>query len=545
MPLLNSSTGSATAKLVARVLAALAATSLWHAQVLAAALPTPPKTFDTTYSAPSGASISVSAGGDLRAALEKAKPGDTIVLQAGATWTGPFKLPNKTTGSGWIYVVSSQLSSLPAAGTRVSPANAANMPKILAPQGGNALSTVANTHNFRFAGIEFGPVPGAKQIYTVVAIGNGDSSPETLPSHIIFDRCYVHGEPGANNRRGLEIDGAYVAVVDSYISDFQEIGTDAQGVWAYNSTGPLKIVNNYIEAATENLMFGGADSKAATLVPADIEIRGNHFFKPLSLIGTRFPAKNLLEFKAAQRVLATGNTFENSPAGGQNGFAIVITPRNQGGHAPWSVTSDIAITGNTLINVGGGFNILGQDGPAASQPTARILIRDNLVGVTGLAGAAGRAFQVVGTGGSDYTIDHNTIINTALPPTHRTSNVMMADTKGGKVNNFTFTNNLATATSYGIFASGVGEGTAALNANFSNWVFSKNVLVGAHAAAYPPGNYFPSDVAQARFVDFANGKYALGTGSPYKSAGTDARDIGADITLTPATATIVPDAAAR
>ncbi|MBV9725149.1 MAG: hypothetical protein JO299_08230 [Gammaproteobacteria bacterium] len=540
MPLLNWKTGSATAKLVAGVLAALAATPMWQEEALAAALPTPPKTFDTTYSAPSGASISVGAGGDLRAALEKANPGDTIVLQAGATWTGPFKLPNKTTGSGWIYVVSSQLSSLPSAGTRVSPANAANMPKILAPQGLNALSTVANTHHFRFVGIEFAPVAGAKQIYTLVAIGNGDSSPASLPSHIVFDRCYVHGESGANNRRGIEIDGAYVAVVDSYINDFQEIGTDAQGVWAYNSTGPLKIVNNYIEAATENLMFGGADSKAATLVPADIEIRGNHFFKPLSLIGTRFPAKNLLEFKAAQRVLVTGNTFQNSPAGGQNGFAIVITPRNQGGHAPWSVTTDIAITGNTLINVGSGFNILGQDYPAASQPTARILIRDNLMGVTGLAGADGRAFQVVGTGGSDYTIDHNTIINAALPPAHKTSSLMMVETKGGKVNNLTFTNNLATATSYGFFGSGVGEGTAALNANFSNWAFSKNVMVAAHAGAYPTGNYFPGDLTQVRFTDFGNGKYALASSSPYRSAGTDARDIGADTTLTPATVTIVP-----
>ena len=84
---------------------------------------------------------------------------------------------------------------------------------------------------------------------------------------------------------------------------------------------------------------------------------------------------------------------------------------------------------------------------------------------------------MVGAGGSDYTIDHNTVINTALPPTHKTSNVMMLDTRPPKVNNFTFTNNLATPTVYGFFGSGVGEGTAALNANFTNWVFAKNVIV--------------------------------------------------------------------
>ena len=37
----------------------------------------------------------VSAGGDLQAALNEANPGDTIVLGAGATFTGPFVLLDK------------------------------------------------------------------------------------------------------------------------------------------------------------------------------------------------------------------------------------------------------------------------------------------------------------------------------------------------------------------------------------------------------------------------------------------------------------------
>ena len=482
MPLSNPSRVGIAARLIARPLSILTAACLVQGIALAAtALPTAPQTFDTPYAPPKGATLTIAAGGDLQAALGKAQLGDTIVLQAGASWTGPFTLPNKAGGSGWIYVVSSQLAALPAAGTRISPANATSMPKILAPNSQNAIMTVANSHHFRFVGIEFAPVPGSKQIYAVVAIGNADSSPATLPSHIVFDRCYVHGEAGANNRRGIAMDGAYVAVVDSYISDFQELGTDSQGLFAYNTTGPLKIVDNYIQAASENVLFGGADSKAAALVPADIEIRNNYFFKPLSVIGSNFVPKNLLEFKAAQRVLVTGNTFENNPAGGQTGFAILITPRNQNSKAPWSTTTDIALVGNTLINVGSGFNIAGTDNYNPTiPPTARILIRDNVIGVTGLAGADGRAFQIVGAGGSDYTIDHNTVINTALPPGTKNSDVMMLDTRPPKVNNFTFTNNLATRTSYGIFGGGVGEGTAALNASFTNWVFSKNVSGALH-----------------------------------------------------------------
>ena len=509
-----------------RLCAVLAAAAVTPVAALAAALPAPPQTFDSSYVAPRGAILRVAAGQSLQAALNNARLGDTIVLQAGATFTGPFKLPNKP-GTGWIYVVSSRLSYLPPPGTRVSPANAANMPKILAPNGLNALTTVANSHHFRFVGIELAPAPGTTLNYEVVAIGNFDTSPATLAHHIVFDRCYVHGNPNSNDRRGIEMDGAYVAVVDSYINGFQwaDPVVDTQGLWAFNTTGPLQIRNNYIEAATENVMFGGADSRAAALVPTSIEIRNNHFFKPLSLISsTNYAVKNLLEFKAARRVWVAGNIFENNPLKSQTGFALLITPRN-GGRAPWSVTSDIAIVGNTFINVGSGFNVAGFNDPGypSTLMTQRILIRNNVVGVTGLNGADGREFQFI-NGGSDYIIDHNTINNTALS---RISTVAVVESTR-KISNFVFTNNLSTHSAYGFFGSGVGEGTRALNAYFTYWTFSRNVILGRPAASYPGGNFFPANVAAVRFVNYSGGNYALAAGSPYNNAGTDGMDIGAN-----------------
>ncbi|HEY2339991.1 MAG TPA: hypothetical protein VGH75_05660, partial [Steroidobacteraceae bacterium] len=300
---------------------------------------------------------------------------------------------------------------------------------------------------------------------------------------------------------------------------------DTQALFAHNTTGPLQIRNNYIEAAGENALFGGADSRAATLVPTSIEIRDNHFFKPLSLLTTSYTVKNLLEFKAARRVLVTGNTFENNPAKSQNGFALLITPRNQSGTAPWTVTSDIAIVDNRFINVGSGFTVMGRDDLHPSLLTQRILVRDNIVGVTGLNGADGRAFQFIG-GGSDYTITHNTIINTALPPAHRVSDVAMAQS-AAKINYFVFTNNLATLTSYGFFGNVVGEGRPALNTYFSNWTFSRNVLVGRPAGNYPAGNFFPANLAAVDFVNYAGGNYALAANSPYSKAATDGTAVGA------------------
>src|SRR5262245_15886446 len=81
--------------------------------------PEPPRVFlDTTYVAPAGKTINVAAGGDVQAAINQARPGDVIKLQAGATSTVNFRLPNKR-GSEWIVIRSSAADAdLPPPGTR-------------------------------------------------------------------------------------------------------------------------------------------------------------------------------------------------------------------------------------------------------------------------------------------------------------------------------------------------------------------------------------------------------------------------------------------
>jgi len=52
-----------------------------------------------------GTTLFVNAGGDLQAALNSAHCGDTIELQAGATFAGTFKFPAKTCDNNhWIIV---------------------------------------------------------------------------------------------------------------------------------------------------------------------------------------------------------------------------------------------------------------------------------------------------------------------------------------------------------------------------------------------------------------------------------------------------------
>src|SRR5678815_4673477 len=52
-----------------------------------------------------GSTLVVPAGGDLQAAINSAAPGDTIVLEAGATYRGPFTLTPKG-GESYITIQS-------------------------------------------------------------------------------------------------------------------------------------------------------------------------------------------------------------------------------------------------------------------------------------------------------------------------------------------------------------------------------------------------------------------------------------------------------
>src|SRR5688572_7587242 len=66
-------------------------------------------------------------GNQLQTAINNAQLGDTIILQAGQTYVTAeggghdwgFTLRNKTTGTGWITIQSSNLAQLPGPGVRV------------------------------------------------------------------------------------------------------------------------------------------------------------------------------------------------------------------------------------------------------------------------------------------------------------------------------------------------------------------------------------------------------------------------------------------
>lgn len=76
-----------------------------------------------------------------------------------------------------------------------------------------------------------------------------------------------------------------------------------------------------------------------------------------------------------------------------------------------------------------------------------------------------------------------------------------------------------------------GYGTTALNDSAPGWTFTKNAIwnIAGFSGQYPAGNYFPANAGAVGFRDHANDDYHLTAGSAYRNAGTDGKDLGADI----------------
>ena len=496
-------------------------------------LPELPREYvNTGLQRPSGRSIHVPAGGDLQSALNAARLGDTITLQAGATYTGPFVLPRKE-GSDWLVIRTNTPDSKfdRESVQRVGPSQAPLMARLIAPRGA-VLTLAPEAHHYYVVGLELSPAPGTF-LYSLVGPAVEARSDAEQFHHVVLDRCYLHGDPVRGSRRGVVLNGRHVAVIHSYLSDFKEVGADSQALSGWNGSGPFKIVDNYLEGAGENLMFGGADPGIRDLVPSDIEIRGNVFAKhprwnpkAPQYDGSQWTIKALLELKNARRVLIEGNVLEET---WDNAF--LFTPRNQGGTAPWSTVADITVRYNWIRRVYSVLRILGSDNERPSQATGPILLEDNVAESLYDAGPPNPKMIVLLGSPDHVTIRHNTILTT---PGQGSSFLVLAGGRANPGSVFTFRDNIIDVGTYGVLgeAPPLGRtGATFLDGHFQTWTFTGNVLVGSDRVAkntYPSGQAWAPSLDAIGFVGLRDGNLKLGSTSPYLAATSDGKAPGAD-----------------
>lgn len=522
-----------------------------------------------------GKTRTVHAGDNLEQTLNQAACGDTIKLEAGAVFSGRFVLPEKKCDDAhWIVLrTSAPDSALPPEGSRLTPcyagvASLPGRPAYPCPDAKNVLARIEfpgkgsgpivfadGANHYRLMGLEITRSTPDGSLTSLVTI-----DPKSTASYVILDRVWVHGTAQSETTRGLQLGGStYAAVVDSYFSDLHCIAltgacTDAQAIsggLGPNPMGPYKIENNFLEGSGEVVLFGGGFAAGP---PSDIEIRRNHMFRPLTWMkdspefvggadGHPFIVKNIFELKNGQRVLFENNVLENCWGGfSQEGFGILLTPKNQGDHkCPECLVLDVTIRYSKIKNVGAGFQIANVPTTfkAIAKDGGRYSIHDVLV--ENLDGERfhgnGLLFQISAAGVPlhDVTIDHVTGMAS------KTLLMVGAKTDEPKIANLVFTNNLIGGARFEISSTGGGPQNCAYHPEaqrpagifencFSNAKVAGNVIIGG--SKWPPKNSTVKHHSEIGFLAADKDQvhdFRLGSDSRYKKAGTDQKDVGADI----------------
>ena len=562
---------------------------------------------------------------EVQADINEAACGDRVMVAAGAE-IGPISLPAKNCDDKhWITIASTGVSSpnFPAEGTRMTPCSSgvATMPnrpaypcskpeiltfRIVTPNASSGLNSEGGDH-YRIIGAEITRVPtGGAAIYNLVDL----TSHKVQSNHIIFDRAWFHGigqdgnfpirqhSADTSTTRAIWLaQSNHVAVIDSYFSDFYDTSamsangnTDAQclgggvGPTPNSGWGVYKFVNNHCEASGEGILLGGAGGPPLTPadctimvncnqdVPADIEVRQNYFFKPLSwngntaeLGGRGWPVvKNGFEMKIGARALFEGNVIENVWYSAQVGYCWSIAPKNQSsgtaGSAPTALTNDFTYRFNYCYGAAYGIALYqSMDAGCTSceaQGARHISIHDNLVGDNLNLGklrlqSAGDAMQMYAAQDrtarglsqvNDVNISHNTFVRAI-----RALAIFGADAPG-QMHQWTIQDNIWPYGNYGVGPIGNGHGcdtrfgfgsndfTGILSACVSDWKLDHNAVFNWGGGHWPNGNTFFKNAGQVKFADYRDGNsdfnpgnYALTSSSPLHNAGSDGRDVGADI----------------
>jgi hypothetical protein len=234
----------------------------------------------------------------------------------------------------------------------------------------------------------------------------GDNSPATqssaaqVPQRITFTNVVI---PTHRGKRGFEINCAATLVNSKALDIWAPTLQDSQGIAVLNTCGPVTVRGGEYVAASENIMIGGDTLKVQGCIQSDVTVEGVDLHKPDSwrTDGTKRAVKNLFEVKSGRRVKLVDSTLSGSWRASQDGWAIVITPKNG------NYIEDVLIDNVTVTNVGGGIQLLGKDNNSTTpQATSGVVVKNSRFTIS-KADYGGRGVLALLVGGmKDVTWDH-------------------------------------------------------------------------------------------------------------------------------------------
>jgi hypothetical protein len=191
-----------------------------------------------------------------------------------------------------------------------------------------------------------------------------------------LDRLLILGDPEQGQHRGIIAHGQGGVYVNCWIDDCGLPGRDAQAIVGWDGTRDLLVTDCYLGGAAQSVMFGGGDSTSEDRIPTGITFERCYLGKHGSWYG-KWDIKCSLELKCCKQFTMTDCVLQwSGTSGGQSGYLIVLTPRNQDGGAPWSCIDGVTIERCRCITGGAGISMLGTDDDNTSGPLINVVIRD-------------------------------------------------------------------------------------------------------------------------------------------------------------------------
>ena len=114
----------------------------------------------------------------------------------------------------------------------------------------------------------------------------------------VWDRCRLLGDPVHGAHRGFEWRGGKQSVRRCFVDDVFRVDQDTQAICGWDCDPGLVLEDNYLSAAGQSFMFGGADSSSEARMPRAIAMARNTHTKNPAWVG-QFQCKCAGEFKCA------------------------------------------------------------------------------------------------------------------------------------------------------------------------------------------------------------------------------------------------------
>lgn len=266
-------------------------------------------------------------------ACNSAVDSDIVEVASDITFTATYAFPARGT-PGYVLVRGDGFSL--AQETRVTPATFAGAYTLTTNitsgnPGGTVFTMAQGASGWYFRGLKIanGVVSSANPAEALMQwAASTQTQTQHVPTKLIAEQCWLTNPwaPATAStvqcKRGIANSAHYTQMLELRIDGMAGAGLETQAILFARGLGRALVRNNYLEGATENIMFGGAGAGQLGAVDynADIMIRRSHLFKRLdwmnvsSSVATR---KNFVESKNHVRLVVEGCEAENHDGNGQ------------------------------------------------------------------------------------------------------------------------------------------------------------------------------------------------------------------------------------